>query len=73
MDGGTGGLALFDDITAFKNVIIVDAMQHSNKPGKITKFTPENVQPDNADKKHSFHQDNITELLDLAKSLSIPN
>lgn len=69
MDGGTGGLSLFSDITSFKNVIIVDAMNHSNTPGKITKFTPKNIKQADVSKKHSFHQDSISEVLKLAKSL----
>lgn len=61
MDGSTDDLSLFDDITSLKNVIILDAINHSNTLGKITKFTPKNIKQDDINKKQSFHQDSIAE------------
>ncbi len=71
IDGGTDGLGLIEYLKAYKNVIIIDAVEMALPPGTVKPFTPdEAVLKINKDSL-STHGFGIAELITLSRELGI--
>jgi len=69
MDGGTGGLNLYEAIVSHKKVIIVDAIDLKETAGKIKRIDLKEVKLLLDETHCSMHQNSITEPIKLAESL----
>lgn len=71
IDGGTEGYGLIAMIEGAERLIVVDAVDARSEPGTIYRFTPEDVLPDENEKKPSarwsLHDVGLIDALQLAK------
>ncbi|MBI4835529.1 MAG: hydrogenase maturation protease [Planctomycetes bacterium] len=69
MDGGTGGLNLFEAITTHKKIIIIDAIDLKSVPGTIKRISLDEARLILDETHSSMHQNSISEVFKLAESL----
>lgn len=69
-DGGTEGYGLIPVMTAYRRVILVDAVPMNQPAGTIRRFTWEEVKPIANERTLSLHQSDLTDALVLADTLN---
>ena len=71
IEGGTTGLGLIGLMEGYQRVIIVDAADMGQPPGRVVRFTPSEVQFKTAETPLSLHQIGLGEVLALAEALEV--
>ena len=71
VDGGTTGLGLISVMEGYQRVIVVDAADMGQPPGRVVKFAPSEVQFRMANDPLSLHQVGFGEVLALAEALGV--
>lgn len=71
IDGGTDGLALFDQLAAYEKAIIIDAVQMMKAPGTVKLFTPKEAKIQIKEDVLSTHGFGLAEVLMLMEKLNI--
>jgi hydrogenase maturation protease len=71
VDGGTAGLSLISLMEGYQRVIVVDAAEMGQSPGRVVKFAPSEVQLRMTKDLLSLHQVGFGEVLALAEALGV--
>ena len=72
IDAGAVGIDLLDYLTAYRQVIIVDAARMGLAPGTVKVFRPEEVRSLEAGSPLSLHSTDILGVIELAGALNEP-
>ncbi len=72
LDGGTAGFDLLNVLEGWKRVVIVDAAEIGQEPGRFVRFTPDEVRLTGATAALSLHEAGLAEALALAEALGRP-
>jgi hydrogenase maturation protease len=71
VEGGTGGLRLIGLMEGYQRVIIVDAADMGQPPGRVVRFTLSEVRFKTVEPPLSLHQIGLGEVLALAEALEV--
>ena len=71
VEGGTAGLDLIALMEGYQRVIVVDAADMGQPPGRVVRFTPTEVRFKRADALLSPHEIGLAEVLALAEALEM--
>ncbi len=69
VDAGTGGMNVLHLIADRKKAVIIDCVKMGEKPGKIKRFEPADVQSVKKMAHFSLHEADILKIIDLSKQL----
>ena len=69
MDMGTGGLSVMHVIEGREKIIFVDCAVMGQTPGRINRFTPEQVHSKKVGMRYSVHEGDLLNTLRLSRSL----
>ena len=69
MDAGTGGLNLLHLFEGREKVVFIDCANMEEEPGKIRKFTPEQVKSVKQLAHQSLHEQDLLKIIEMAKKL----
>jgi len=72
IDGGTPGLRLLGFLEGRRKAILIDAADIQASPGIVRRFRPEEVVSAKSSPRHSLHEGDLLQTLELAKGLDIP-
>ncbi len=70
-EGGTAGVGLIGLMEGYQRVIVVDAADMGQPPGRVVRFTPSEAQFKMAETRLSLHQIGLGEALALAEALEV--
>lgn len=71
VDGGTDGLALFDKVVEYEQVIIIDAVQMLEAPGVVKQFSPAEARLKVKSDVLSTHGFGLADMLKLVEQFGI--
>jgi len=69
IDAGTGGLKLLHYFEGREKAIIIDCANMQEEPGKIRRFTPEQVKSVKQLAHQSLHEQDLIKIIEMAKEL----
>ena len=72
VDCGSGGLDLLRLWDGWPRVVVVDAADVAQEPGRFVRFTPDEARLLTADDRFSMHNAGLAEALALARALQMP-
>jgi len=72
MDGGTGGLDLLRVMEGWDRVVVVDAADMGETPGRFVRFTPDEARLVETPDRLSLHHAGLAEVIRLAQALDHP-
>ncbi len=71
MDGGTPGIGLVNLLEGRRRVIIVDAAEMGEPPGRVRRFQPQEVTLTGSAERISLHRSGVADALGLARELGL--
>ncbi len=69
IDAGTGGLNMLHLFKDREKVVFIDCANMEDEPGKIRKFTPEQVKSVKQLAHRSLHEQDLLKIIDMARKL----
>ncbi|MHC4466749.1 MAG: hydrogenase maturation protease [Planctomycetota bacterium] len=70
IDAGTAGLSVIHLLAGRKKAVFIDCAYMETLPGKIKRFTPEDVKSVKSLLHHSLHEADLLKIIECAKQLN---